>query len=202
MGGYAPPGLDGEGPFAPIKASHPKDEHWLGRRLTSSKRGPMLKRSMAGPCASLAWGATSAVMRRVASLSMSLSSSSDTPCRGIDSTSRRSKGGVRCEERARRRNLRQRSHEPAALPPCLCPSEGHQSPPAGSGLRCRFCYARAGCWVVDSSIAEKAYGTAGRGCHLRVVFVAAGCCLHIGHVIPAGAASHGSAWTSAHHAGL
>ena len=37
---------------------------------------------MAGPCASLAWGATSVVMRRVASRLMSCSSSSDMPCPG------------------------------------------------------------------------------------------------------------------------
>ena len=42
----------------------------------------MLRRSTAGPCASLACGATSAVMRRVASLLMSCSSSSDMPCPG------------------------------------------------------------------------------------------------------------------------
>ena len=42
----------------------------------------MLRRSTSGPCASLACGATSAVMRRVASLLMSCSSSSDMPCPG------------------------------------------------------------------------------------------------------------------------
>ena len=55
-------------------------EMWLLQDRTSSKSGPMLRRSMAGPCASLACGATSAVMRLVASLLMSISSSSDTSC--------------------------------------------------------------------------------------------------------------------------
>lgn len=50
------------------------------RACTCSNRGPMLRRSMSGPCCSLAWGATSAVIRRVASRFTSISSSSDMPC--------------------------------------------------------------------------------------------------------------------------
>ena len=63
-----------------LQVHPPQAARWLLQDRTSSKSGPMLRRSMAGPCASLACGATSAVMRLVASLLMSISSSSDTPC--------------------------------------------------------------------------------------------------------------------------
>ena len=44
----------------------------------------MLRRRSSGPCASLAWGATIDVMRRVASWSMPRSSSSVKPCASQD----------------------------------------------------------------------------------------------------------------------